>query len=135
MTNIQKLINHNIRLTDGCPHQIHWQQGIPERVAFLDKWIPIYEILKDDYGVGECTILPVIMQVAKSNPRNLSECESKLNEIINNYRNRKADLTDEAYKTHVNNITRYNDQYKYYRNRKPKQIPSFNDFIAKLRNF
>ena len=132
-TDLQKLIALQKLILQYVPMQVQHQSGISQRASFLEVWYPRYVKISEHYHVGDISLRCILAKVAASDYYpDISEAEKLANNLVEGWRANKAKLQQDAYEAYVNNTKRYNEKYRYHRNRKQKDILTFEAFTAKM---
>lgn len=132
-TDLQKLINFQKLILQHVPMGVQHQNGIPERVSFLEVWYPRFLKISNHYHVGDISLRCILSRVAHCDYYpNIADAEKLANDLLEGWRANKAKLQQDAYEAYVGNTKRYNDKYRYHRNRKQKEILTFEAFVATL---
>jgi len=132
-TDLQKLIAFQKLILQYVPMGVQSQNGIPERVSFLEIWYPRYVKISEHYHVGCCSLRCIISRIAASDYYpSIAVAEKQANDLLEGWRANKAKLQQNSYEAYVNNTKRYNEKYRHHRNRKQKEILTAEAFIATL---
>lgn len=133
ISSLKALQAHALLLSNyGLPSGAHLQTKIEERVAFLDKWMPIYQQMTKFYHVGDLDLRSILSKVAESDWHDLAQMEIMFAEKMSRYRARKDQIIDDGFAAYINNLNRYNEKYRYHARIKQKIAMSKEAFIASL---
>lgn len=133
ISSLKALQAHALLLSNyGLPSGAHLQTKIEERVAFLDKWMPIYQQMTKFYHVGDIDLRSILSKVAESDWHDLAQMEIMFAEKMSRYRARKDQIIDDGFAAYINNLNRYNEKYRYHARIKQKIAMSKEAFIASL---
>ena len=133
-TDLQKLIAFQKLILQYVPMQVQHQNGIPERVSFLEIWYPRYVKISTHYHFGaEITLRCILAKVAASDYYpNIADAEKLANDLLEKWRANQAKHQQDSYEAYVSNTKRYNEKYRHHLNRKQKEILTAEAFIATL---
>lgn len=109
----------------------HTESNIAERVKFVQDLLPAFTILDINYQAGD-KLRSILSIAIGSDQIDLVDLKSQAQIALDGYRARLPQLRSDAYQYYVTNTTRYNDQYKYHRRVKQKQILSEAEFLSSI---
>ena len=133
ISSLKALQAHALLLSNyGLPSGAHLQTKIEERVAFLDKWMPIYQQMTKFYYVGDITLRSILSKVSNEDWHDLAQMEIKFAEAMSGYRARKDQILDDCFAAYINELNRYNEKYRYHARIKQKIAMSKEAFLASL---
>jgi hypothetical protein len=130
-TALDSLIALQIRILSASVPYVHTQKNIEARVAFAHSLLPTLDILDKHYFAGD-RLRAIIAHAVSADHYDLADLGSQAQVAIDGYRARFSDLQSDAYTAYVDQINRYNDNYRYSKRVKQKVILSKDAFLAKL---
>ena len=130
-TDLQKLTAFQMLILQYIPAGVQHQNGIPERVSFLEIWYPRYVKISKSYQVGD-KIRTIISQVAAGDHIEIPVADKIANQALEVYRSMQDNLRQDAYALYVRDTKTYNEDNRFHKRRKQKEILTAEAFIATL---